>query len=94
MAGIKITCKSMGCRELKDRMLLGSTLVIALVDKTRLAGHSGQAAGQGAGSLGLSMRMMLAPGYTGEQELECLIQKKLACSGIREEKVCRVWTKK
>ena len=74
MAGINVTRKSMGCRELKDRMLLGSTLVIALVDKTRLAGHSGHVGGQGAGSLGLSMRMMLAPGYTGEQVLQYLIQ--------------------
>lgn len=66
-AGIKVTRKSMGCRELKDRMLLGSTLVIALVDKTRLAGHGGHAAGQKAVSLGMSVRMMLAPGYyTGE----------------------------
>ncbi len=65
-AGIKVTRKSMGCRELKDRMLLGSTLVIALVDKTRLAGHGSHTAGQKAASLGMSVRMMLAPGYTGE----------------------------
>ncbi len=64
-AGIKVTRKSMGCRELKDRMLLGSTLVIALVDKTRLAGHGGHATGQKAASLGMSVRMMLAPAYTG-----------------------------
>jgi len=56
----------MGCRELKDRMLLGSTLVIALVDKTRLAGRGSHTAGQKAASLGMSVRMMLAPGYTGE----------------------------
>ena len=53
-AGIKVTRKSMGCRELKDKMLLGSTLVIALVDKTRLAGHAGVAAGHKAVSLGMS----------------------------------------
>ena len=92
MAGIKVTRKSMGCRELKDRMLLGSTLVIALVDKTRLAGHSGHIAGQGAGSLGLSMRMMLPPGYTGEESLHCLIQEEaiLFWQQIWESVVCIV----
>lgn len=70
-AGIKVTRKSMGCRELKDRMLLGSTLVIALVDKTRLAGHAGVAAGHKAVSLGMSVRMMIAPGYTGHYIVVC-----------------------
>ena len=87
MAGIKVTRKSMGCRELKDRMLLGSTLVIALVDKTRLAGHSGLIAGQGAGSLGLSMRMMLPPGYTGEGGLPCLIWEEAILLWQQKESV-------
>ena len=63
-----MTRKSMGCRELKDRMLLGSTLVIALVDKTRLAGHGGSTSGHKAASLGMSVRMMLSPAYTGASD--------------------------
>ena len=80
----------MGCRELKDRMLFGSTLVIALVDKTRLAGHGGHMSGQKAASLGMSVRMMLAPAYTGVlascpailkplSDLVCCCSAYLAC---------------
>lgn len=79
-AGIKVTRKSMGCREFKDRMLLGSTLVIALVDKTRLAGHAGQTSGHKAASLGMSVRMMLAPAYTGGVEWHSASAKVMAIS--------------
>jgi hypothetical protein len=81
-AGIKVTRKSMGCRELKDRMLLGSTLVIALVDKTRLAGHAAVAAGHKAVSLGMSVRMMIAPGYTGELPKVVPYLCCVACKGV------------
>ena len=72
----------MGCRELKDRMLLGSTLVVALVDKTRLAGHAGVAAGHKAVSLGMSVRMMIAPGYTGELPTIVPYLCYVACKGV------------
>jgi hypothetical protein len=45
-------------------MLLGGTLVIALVDKTRLAGHA-QPSPLSPAKLGLSGGLYSAPGYTG-----------------------------
>ena len=69
-AGIAITRKSVRCRELKDRMLLGGCVVVALVDKTRLVGHAAPAAAAAAGALGpmkigLSARSYGSASYTG-----------------------------
>lgn len=52
---------------MKDRMLMGGTLVIALVDKTRLAGHAAQASALPTVKFGLHS----APGYTGGIHLDC-----------------------
>ena len=65
-AGIAITRKSVRCRELKDRMLLGGCVVVALVDMTRLAGHSAPAAAAlGPMKIGLSARSYSSASYTG-----------------------------
>lgn len=66
-AGIIVSRRSVGCRELKDRMLMGGVLVIALVDKTRLAGHTVSAVVLPSVNLGLTARLGIAPAYTGAQ---------------------------
>lgn len=68
-AGITVSRRSVGCRELKDRMLMGGVLVIALVDKTRLAGHAVSAVALPSVNLGLGLttRLGIAPTYTGTQ---------------------------
>ncbi|BDA40954.1 Protein GUCD1 [Coccomyxa sp. Obi] len=70
-AGITVSRRSVGCRELKDRMLMGGVLVIALVDKTRLAGHTVSAVALPAVNLGLTTRLGIAPAYTGHYIVIC-----------------------
>ncbi|EIE26457.1 hypothetical protein COCSUDRAFT_46095 [Coccomyxa subellipsoidea C-169] len=70
-AGITVTRRSVSCAELKERMLAGSALVIALVDKTRLAGHSVPAMQAPPISPGLASRLGLAPSYTGHYIVIC-----------------------
>ncbi len=66
-AGITVSRRSVGCRELKDRMLMGGVLVIALVDKKRLAGHTLSAVALPSVNLGLTARLGISPAYTGTQ---------------------------
>ena len=78
MAGIKVTHRSVSCAELKERMLTGVAIVIALVDKTRLAGHSVPAAAVPSITPGLASRLGLAPSYTGTVQLHEACHSPLA----------------
>ncbi|KAK9916795.1 hypothetical protein WJX75_007133 [Coccomyxa subellipsoidea] len=70
-AGITVTHRSVSCAELKERMLTGAAIIIALVDKTRLAGHSVPAAAVPSITPGLASRLGLAPSYTGHYIVIC-----------------------
>ena len=77
-AGITVTHRSVSCAELKERMLTGAAIIIALVDKTRLAGHSVPAAAVPSITPGLASRLGLAPSYTGTVQVHEACHSRLA----------------